>query len=446
MEYQAIETVNLYNISAETNVLGSLFLEPELIKDCTLKPEHFSPGRHFNIFYTLKDLDAKGLPIDFVSVVERVGNKRVEKLGGVSYLSDLAGSVASKANFNYHCALIIEYYQRRQAINVAEAIKQAAIEGDALEAIQSGVTDLMAIEDAGTDEDDGDIKEALVDVYEDLESATGEITGVVTGFTELDRMTGGLQPEDLIIIGARPSVGKTAFSNNIALNASKSPANEKGDVVAIFSLEMSKKQLLKRMAATIGHVDQQRMKSAAKSFTGSDWTGINMAMGHISKSDIKIFDKPGVDVNYIWSKARKLKRQFEGRRILIIIDYLQLIVGSKKHGGNRQAEIGEISRMLKTMARELKITVMALSQLSRGVEQRQDKRPMMSDLRESGQIEQDADIIGFLYRDDYYDKQSENKNIVEVILAKHRNGPVGNVQLAFVKEYGKFVNIEHRRE
>jgi replicative DNA helicase len=281
-------------------------------------------------------------------------------------------------------------------------------------------------------------------MFNDIEGATGEINGIITGFNDLDRMTGGLKGGQFGIIAARPSIGKTAFALNIATNAAYSALNENGDVVAVFSLEMAKKELLKRCAATIGNINAQSMKSAGISFTAEDWGKLTNAMDVLAKSDVKIFDKAGIDVNYIWSKVRKLKRQNPGRRIMVIIDYLQLIQGSKKHNGNRQAEIGEISRTLKTMARKLGVVVIALSQLSRGVESRQDKRPMMSDIRESGQIEQDADIIAFLYRDDYYDKESENKNIIEVIIAKHRDGPVGLVNLAFIKEYGKFVNLERR--
>lgn len=435
---------HLYNNDAEQNVLGAILLEPDLIKDCPLKPEEFSPGRHFNLFYTLLDMDAKGIPIDPVAIVERVGNKRVAKLGGITYITDLAGSVPTVANFNYYCKVVNDYYKKRQAIAIANQIKNDAIEGDALEAIQSGVNSLMAVEDSGTDEDDGDITEALVDMYDDIESATGEITGIPSGFTDLDNMTGGYKGGQFIVVGARPSMGKTAYAINKALNASANPTNPDGDVAAIFSLEMSKKELLKRAAATIGHINAQSMKFAGQSFTSDDWSKLTNAMGFLSNSDFKIFDRAGIDVNYIYSKCRKLKRQHEGRRIMVIIDYLQLIVGHSKHQGNRTAEIGEISRMLKQMARELDIVVIALSQLSRGVEQRQDKRPMMSDLRESGQIEQDADIIQFLYRDDYYDAESEKQNIIEVIMAKQREGPTGTVELAFIKEYGKFVNLDYR--
>lgn len=437
------EGLYLYNNDAEQAVIGSIFLEPELIKECPLKPENFSPGRNTNLFHTLLLMDAKGIPIDLVTVTQTLGGK-LDKVGGIQYLSDIMGHMPTTANFKFYCDIVQEYYQKRRAVTIANEIKDNAINGSPMDAIQIGVNDLMEIEEHGTDEDDGEIKEALIDMFNDIENATGEITGIPTGFKDLDRMTGGYKGGQFIVVGARPSVGKTAYAINKSTNSAKSEFNPTGDVVGIFSLEMAKKELLKRMAATIGNINAQSMKSAGVSFTPDDWHKLTMAMGVIANSDIKIYDKAGIDVNYIWAKTRKLKRKHPGRRIMILIDYLQLIEGNKKHGGNRQAEIGEISRTLKIMARKLDVVVIALSQLSRGVEQRQDKRPMMSDLRESGQIEQDADIIQFLYRDDYYDKESENKNIIEIIIAKHRDGPVGNVQLAFIKEYGKFVNLERR--
>lgn len=235
---------------------------------------------------------------------------------------------------------------------------------------------------------------------------------------------------------------KTAYAINTGLNAVASNMNPDGDVVAIFSLEMGAKELLKRAAATISNIDMQSMKTAAIDFEPTDWQKLTTAMGILGNSDFKIFDRSR-DLKSIYTNVRKLRQRYPNRRIHVIIDYLQLIVGSPEFKGNRQGEIGDISMNLKHMAREFDIVVTALSQLSRGVEQRQDKRPMMSDLRESGQIEQDADIIQFLYREDYYDKETEDQNMTEVIMAKHRDGPVGTVKLAFIKEYGKFVNIDY---
>ena len=270
-----------------------------------------------------------------------------------------------------------------------------------------------------------------------MHNRVGDITGIATGFAELDKMTAGFQRNDLIIVGARPSVGKTAFALNIAQNV----ATKTDENVAIFSLEMGAEQLVMRMLCAEGNIDAQRLRTG--SLTDEDWGKLTMAMGSLSNAGIFIDDTPGVRVQDIRAKCRRLKQE-QGGLGMILIDYLQLVLGSGRSGENRQQEVSEISRSLKALARELQVPVIALSQLSRGVEQRQDKRPMMSDIRESGSIEQDADIVAFLYRDDYYDKESENKNIIEIIIAKQRNGPTGTVSLAFVKEYNKFVNLERR--
>ncbi|WP_409274842.1 replicative DNA helicase [Neobacillus sp. SCS-31] len=293
------------------------------------------------------------------------------------------------------------------------------------------------------DEDAGEIREGLVDLYTYCGKDLGEITGVPSGFKKLDRLTGGFQESDLVVIGARPSMGKTAFALNIALNA----ANE--DVTAVFSLEMSKKQLLKRAASCIGNIGSVKMRNPKHYFGQEDWNQLNFAMGVLSKLNMRIFDKAGMDISYIWSKVRQLRKEVgEGRRILVVVDYLQLIGGNNRQQ-NRQSEISEISRSLKQMARETNAIVIALSQLSRGIESRHDKRPMLSDLRESGQIEQDADVIAFLYREEYYGKkqgeisldtgrEERAGQLVEVIVAKQRNGPIGTVELGFMMEVGRF--------
>ncbi|KMY49543.1 replicative DNA helicase [Peribacillus loiseleuriae] len=435
-----MEDIILYGIEAEQSLLGTLLIEPDLIKDIKTKPEHLSPGKNHNLLATLLDMDSKGQPVDLLSITERVGRNNIGRIGGRSYLSELMTSVASTANFAHHEKIIYDYYQRREAIAIANRIKEKAIAEEPAVAIHNGLNELMGLDDSSGDDDDGSIMNDLVEVYDDLENPTGEITGIPTGFTELDRMTTGLQKQDLIIIAARPSVGKTAFALNIAEGVSSKNEYATG----IFSLEMRRKLLLKRMLSSSGNINTQNIRTAR--LAEKDWGKLTNAMGSVSNLNLRIFDKPGVTINEIWSKVRKMKRDYQGKDILIIIDYLQLITGSPKHKGNRTQEISEISRMLKHMARELDVCVIALSQLSRAVEMRQDKRPMMSDIRESGQIEQDADVIGFLYRDDYYDKESENKNIIEIIIGKQRNGPTGTVNLAFVKEYGKFVNLERRFE
>lgn len=272
------------------------------------------------------------------------------------------------------------------------------------------------------------------DNIEQLHSRKGDITGVPTGFRDLDRITAGFQRNDLIIVAARPSVGKTAFALNVAQNV----ATKTDENVAIFSLEMGAEQLVMRMLCAEGNIDAQVLRTGA--LTNEDWKKLTMAMGSLSNAGIFIDDTPGIRVTEIRAKCRRLKQEYGLG--MILIDYLQLIQGSGGKGENRQQEVSEISRSLKALARELQVPVIALSQLSRGVEQRQDKRPMMSDLRESGSIEQDADIVSFLYREDYYDKETENQNMIEIIIAKQRNGPTGTVTLAFVKEFNKFVNID----
>ncbi|MEC2307807.1 replicative DNA helicase [Bacillus atrophaeus] len=431
----------LYNTDAEQTFLGALLIEPELIKDCRTKPLHLSQAKHKNLLSAMLELDTKGTPIDLVSITEHIGRDNLGSIGGHQYLSALASSVPTTANIGFYEKIIFEYWQRREIGKIAEEIKKNTASDDPSAVIQSTISDLMRLEDATGDEEDGLIQNDLLDIYEELVEPKGEITGMRSGFTELDRMTSGFQKQELVIIAARPSVGKTAFCLNVAQNFMASPLNNnKGGAVGIFSLEMSRKQLLKRMTSSLGNINAHAMRTG--NLTANDWNRLSQANGVLGSADLRIFDRPGVTVNEIWSKVRKMKREFPNQDILIIIDYLQLILGSAKHGGNRTQEIGEISRMLKHMARELDICVIALSQLSRAVEQRQDKRPMMSDIRESGQVEQDADVIGFLYRDDYYDKESERQNIIEIIIGKQRNGPVGTVSLAFIKEYGLFVNLE----
>ncbi|HET7658505.1 MAG TPA: replicative DNA helicase, partial [Bacillales bacterium] len=285
------------------------------------------------------------------------------------------------------------------------------------------------------------IKDVLVQAYDNIEmlqNRKGEVTGIPSGFHELDRMTAGFQRNDFIIVAARPSVGKTAF----ALNIAQSIATKTDENVAIFSLEMGAEQLVMRMLCAEGNIDAQRLRTGR--LTEEDWQKLTMAMGSLSGAGIYIDDTPGVRVSEIRAKCRRLK-QDKGLGV-ILIDYLQLIQGSGRSGENRQQEVSEISRTLKSLARELEVPVIALSQLSRGVESRQDKRPIMSDIRESGSIEQDADIVAFLYRDDYYNRESEEQNMIEIIIAKQRNGPVGTVELAFVKEYNKFVNLDRSHQ
>jgi len=438
---QGMEMI-LYAAESEKSVLGSIFLEPELIKECPLDHKDFSHGRNANLFWTLRDMDEKGIPIDVDTVLDRVKSK-IDKVGGVSYIAEIASGVPTTANFKYHCGIIKEHTRKRNLLTVADTLKETALE-DSEEALNNTLSALSTIADEGLEhDDDGSLSDTIVKVYRDAEEADGSVKGIASKYRDIDRYTGGYQLQDLVIVGGRPSMGKTAFVLNVSSNVMSGPHNRyEGDVVAIFSIEMPKDQLIRRMACSMAGIELAKLRTAQVSFTHDDWGKFSAALGTINDSDIKIFDNPAPDVNYIYNKVRKLKQKFPGRKILVIIDYLQLILGDKKHNGNRNNEIGDISRGLKRLARKLNVCVMALSQLSRGVEQRQDKRPMMSDIRESGQIEQDADIIQFLYRDDYYNAESENPNMIEIITAKARNGSTGTATLAFLREIQKFVNID----
>lgn len=432
------------NIEAEQAVLGAIFLSDAALITATekLMPEDFYRAAHQRIYQVMVELAEKGEPVDLVTVTSDLQDRKwLEEIGGVAYLGDIANAVPTAANVEYYSRIVEEKSVLRRLIRVATDI---AAEGYANEEevdtiLNEAEKTILEVSHRQNTSAFISIKDVLVETYdriEMLQNQTGDITGIATGFTELDKMTAGFQRNDLIIVAARPSVGKTAFALNIAQNV----ATKTEESVAIFSLEMGASQLVQRMLCAEGNIDAQRMRTGA--LNDEDWQKLTMAMGSLSKAGIYIDDTPGVKVNDIRAKCRRLKQ--ENGLGMIMIDYLQLIQGNGRSGENRQQEVSEISRTLKAIARELEVPVIALSQLSRGVEQRQDKRPMMSDIRESGSIEQDADIVAFLYRDDYYDKESENQNIIEIIIAKQRNGPVGTVELAFVKEYNKFVNLDRR--
>ncbi|RSK29174.1 replicative DNA helicase [Bacillus sp. HMF5848] len=434
-----------HSVEAEQAVLGAIFLQPSSLSSAAelLEPDDFYRASHQKIYEAMLTLSEKGEPVDLITVTQELADlKLLEEVGGVSYLSELADSVPTAANIQYYSSIVEEKSILRRLIRTANNIvsdgytREEDVQG-LLSDAEKKILEVSQRKNSGAFKN---IKDVLVETYDNIEALQnrkGDVTGIATGFRDLDRMTAGFQRNDLIIVAARPSVGKTAFSLNIAQNV----ATKTGENVAIFSLEMGAEQLVMRMLCAEGNINAQNLRTGA--LTPDDWRKLTMAMGNLSNAGIYIDDTPGVRVNEIRSKCRRLKQ--EAGLGMILIDYLQLIQGSGRSSKeNRQQEVSEISRQLKSLARELQVPVIALSQLSRGVEQRQDKRPMMSDIRESGSIEQDADIVAFLYRDDYYDKESENKNIIEIIIAKQRNGPVGTVELAFVKEYNKFVNLERR--
>ncbi|EUJ47812.1 replicative DNA helicase [Paenilisteria rocourtiae] len=433
------------NVEAEQAVLGAVFLQPEALITASeiLMPDDFYRQAHQLIFQSMLELSDQGKAVDVVTIYEALASTgKIEDVGGLPYLTELSGAVPTAANLEYYAHIVEDKALLRRLIRTATQIAtDSYAREDEVETLmdeaEKNILEVSSRKNVGAFKN---IKDVLVKTYDDIEilhNRKGDITGIPSGFSALDHMTAGFQRNDLIIVAARPSVGKTAFALNIAQNV----ATKTDENVAIFSLEMGAEQLVMRMLCAEGNINAQNLRTG--SLTADDWQKLTIAMGTLSNSGIYIDDSPGVRVNEIRSKCRRLQQ--EAGLGMIVIDYLQLISGSGRNGGeNRQQEVSEISRSLKALARELKIPVIALSQLSRSVESRQDKRPMMSDIRESGSIEQDADIVAFLYRDDYYDHESENDGTIEIIIAKQRNGPVGTVQLAFVKEYNKFVNLEVR--
>ncbi|MCR8642984.1 replicative DNA helicase [Paenibacillus sp. N1-5-1-14] len=428
------------NTEAEQAVLGAVLLDSEALITAMERvgPEDFYRPSHQRIYETMLELSDEQEPIDLITLTARLQDKGVlEDIGGVSYLSDLASAVPTSANIDYYAQIVEEKSMLRRLIRAASQIVSNgyASSDDVGAMLSEAEARIFEISQRRATSGFVSIRDVLMEVFEKVEtlySNKGGSTGIPSGFPDLDKMTAGFQRSDLIIVAARPSVGKTAFSLNVAQNVGVRAK----ETVAIFSLEMGAAQLVQRMICAEANVDASRLRLG--NLENEDWEKLTMAIGSLSEANIYIDDSPALTVADIRAKCRRLKQ--ERGLGMILIDYLQLIHGRGK-GDNRQQEVSEISRTLKQIARELNVPVIALSQLSRGVEQRQDKRPMMSDLRESGSIEQDADIVAFLYRDDYYDKESEKKNIIEIIIAKQRNGPVGTVELCFLKNYNKFVPL-----
>lgn len=440
------EVIMPHDLASECSVIGAILLEAEVYEQAqSLSPQAFFNDMNRTIFSRITDIADEGEPIDLVTLTSRLQERgELEKIGGVSYLSKLAHAVPKTENIESYVAKVQEKFLLREIIRSAQSqIAAAAAGGSNIQALLTEMQTATAklTDQAAPPQDFKSVKEVLVEVIETTEVKaegfkTGKVTGLQTGYTDLDGMLGGLQRSDLFIVAARPSVGKTAFALNIAQNV----ATRTQDPVAIFSLEMSAAQLVTRMVSAEGNLEASKLRIG--DMGADDWVKMADAAGILGGTNIKIDDSPGITVHDIRAKCRRLKKQ-EGLG-LVVIDYLQLIasVGKGRGSENRQQEVSEISRTLKHLARELDVPVIALSQLSRGVEQRQDKRPMMSDLRESGAIEQDADVVAFLYRDDYYNQEAEKKNIIEIIVAKQRNGPVGTVELLFLKQFNKFVNYE----
>ena len=425
----------LQNVEAEQALLGCILVESDLIKELSLQPEHFSETRHQVIFKAMRQVEKLGKSVDMVTTVTKLGDS-VEQVGGLQYLTDLGSAVASTANFLAYQTLIYDAYRLRE-------MKKTAIEF-ANTPTDDGVTELykraMELQEIGI-EKTRTKQDVLMEIYNDMHEEKEDITGINTGLIDLNAMTGGWQDGDLIVLAARPSMGKTAF----ALHMGKSNC-EKGGVTDIFSLEMPDKQLTHRLLSNLGNIEGSKWKNPRKFFSDHDYENATKAIGEYEKWNINIHDQPAQTLADIRSKIRKTKKENpDNQKHLVIIDYLQLIRAIGKYE-RRDLEVGSITAELKEMARAFKIPIILLSQLSRAVEQRQDKRPMMSDLRESGSIEQDADVVMFLYRDDYYNKNSELKNIIEIDLAKQRNGPTGMIQASFIKEYGRFINLARQMD
>ncbi|NQX61796.1 replicative DNA helicase [Paenibacillus qinlingensis] len=442
-----VDRVPPQNIEAEQAVLGAILINADALITAMerISSDDFYRGAHQRIFEAIVELAEDQEPVDLITLTALLQNKQqLEEIGGVTYLSELANAVPTAANIDYYAAIVEEKSMLRRLIRTATQIvtNGYANEDDVGAMLSEAEAKILEISQRRSSSGFVVIRDVLMEVFEKVESLysnKGGSTGIPSGFLDLDKMTSGFQRSDLIILAARPSVGKTAFALNVAQNVGVRAK----ETVAIFSLEMGAAQLVQRMVCAEANVDANRMRTGY--LEGDDWEKLTMAIGALSEANIFIDDTPTITVADIRAKCRRLQQ--EKGLGMILIDYLQLIAGRGGKGGdNRQQEVSEISRTLKQIARELNVPVIALSQLSRGVEQRQDKRPMMSDLRESGSIEQDADIVAFLYRDDYYDKESEKKNIIEIIIAKQRNGPVGTVELAFLKQFNKFVNMDRSHQ
>lgn len=433
------------DIEAEQAILGSMLTDKDAVASAieVLKPDDFYREDNKEIYEAITNLYSRSEPVDIITVkAELTANGKFENVGGLEYLAMLPDKVPTTANVEQYIKIVEEKALLRNLIKTGNEIVQMGYSQteeveDIMDLSERKIFDLLKDR---TKTSYTPIKDVLVDTFAQIErlyNKSDMITGIPTGFTELDYRTAGLHNSDLILVAARPAMGKSAFVINIAANA----AIRSETPVVIFNLEMSKEQVANRILCSEAMVDSNKIKTGK--IEEEDWTKLAEALGRISDAPIYIDDTPGISIAEIRAKCRKLK--LEKNIGLVIIDYLQLVTASGKKNASREQEISEISRSLKILAKELNVPVIALSQLSRAPEQRKDDhRPILSDLRESGAIEQDADIVMFLYRDDYYNENSEEKNIAEVIIAKHRGGSTGTVKLAWIANYTKFANSERR--
>ena len=445
MDEAVIKRILPHSIEAEQSVIGSMIMGREAIVVASelLTSDYFYGKQYGIIFDAMVELNDEGRPVDLVTLQDRLKEKNVPaEVSSLEFIKDLVNAVPTSANIKYYANIVAEKATLRKLIKLNEEIANTCYVGNEpleviLEETEKKIFNVVQKRNTG---EFVPIRQVVMNAMDKIEQAShqkGSVTGVPSGFKDLDDRTTGFQPSDFILIAARPSMGKTAFVLNIAQHV----AFRQDRCVAIFSLEMSKEQLVNRLFALESHVDSQSLRTGQ--LTDTDWEKLIESAGVIGKSKLIIDDTPGISIAEMRSKCRKFKLEYG--LDMIIIDYLQLMSGSGK-SDSRQQEVSDISRSLKALARELSVPVLCLSQLSRAVEQRQDHRPMLSDLRESGAIEQDADVVMFIYRDDYYNKDTEKKGIAEINIAKQRNGPVGPVDLVWIPEYTKFANLERPRD
>ncbi len=441
MEEALLKRVLPHSVEAEQSVIGAMLMDREAVIAASelITPADFYQHQYGVMFESMVELFNEGQPVDLVTLQDRLKEKDVPpEVSSLEFVREIITTVPTSANVKSYANIVREKAVLRRLIRVNEEIANTCYVGkdkveDILAYTEKAIFDLLQSRSGG---DFVPIRQVALNVLEKIEAASksgGTVTGVPTGFLDLDYKTSGMQPSDFILIAARPSMGKTAF----VLNLVDHVAVRKGLPCMVFSLEMSKEQLVNRMLSMESNVDSQKLRTG--SLTDADWDAVVEGIGIIGNSKLIIDDTPGISISELRSKCRKMKLEYG--LSMIIIDYLQLMSGSGRGNDNRQQEISEISRSLKALAREMNAPVIALSQLSRACETRQDHRPMLSDLRESGAIEQDADVVMFLYRDDYYNKDTDRPNVAEVIIAKQRNGPIGTVELLWRPEFTKFVNM-----
>ena len=438
------------NLEAEMSILGSCFLSAyALDKVCEeVTNDMFYSEANKKIFEAINELHKNKIPLDSTTLINEVEKcENINSIGGVEYLSEVIDSVITAANIDYYIDIVREKALRRKLIEVSTSITTSAFDeesetNDIIDNAEKNIFSVTKARKAGEFKIISDVMKSTQKRLEELAKNDKEITGISTGFYDFDKLTSGLHENELIIIAARPAMGKTAFAVNLAVNA----ALNSNKNVALFNLEMSAEQLAMRMISAQGSIDQNKLKTGK--LEHNDWKKVNEAMSELANTNLFIEDASGISVSEIRAKCRRLATQGNGLG-LVVIDYLQLIEGSSRYAGNRQQEVSEISRSLKTMAMELNVPVIALAQLSRSVELRENKRPIMSDLRESGSIEQDADIVAFLYRDDYYNKSAQeqtNISVTELIVGKHRNGNTGTIELLFERNMSNFRNYLKKAE